>query len=299
MRVFVTGATGALGRRVVPALVALGHHVTAIGRTPEKRSALERQGARPVDVDLFDPAALRPAVRGAEAVLNLATAVPAGMRGFLPWAWKPMDRIRTQASANVVDAALAGDDVRLLVQESFAPIYDDGGDRWLDESSPVRPARYNRSVLDAEANADRFTRAGRTGVVLRFGLFYGPGDPFTLLLLDSVRRGWFPMFGDREGYTSWISHEDAASAVVAALGVPAGIYNAVDDQPLRRRELAAGVARLLGIKPPRFLPAWTTSLAGTVGDALGRSLRISNRKLRQGSPWKPKHPTALEGLGAQ
>jgi nucleoside-diphosphate-sugar epimerase len=298
MRVFVTGATGAIGRRVIPSLVALGHDVTALGRTPEKRAALERQGARPILVDLFDPFALRTALEGAEAVLNLATAVPPGMRAFLPWSWKPMDRIRTHASANLVDAALAGHDVRILVQESFAPIYADGGDRWLDESSPVRPVRYNRSTLDAEASAGRFTRAGRTGVVLRFALFSGPGDPFTQMMLDSVRRGWFPLLGRPEAYTSWISHQDAASAAVAALGLPAGIYNAVDDQPLRRRELADGIARLLGVKPPRLLPAWAVSLAGSVGDALGRSVRISNRKLREAGEWRPKHPSVLEGLAA-
>ena len=101
----------------------------------------------------------------------------------------------------------------------------------------MRPDWYNRSVLDAEHQADRFTRAGRTGVVLRFGFLYGPGDDMTLMLVDAVRRGWYPLLGAADGYSSWVTHEDAAAAIVAALDVPAGVYNVVDDQPLRRREL--------------------------------------------------------------
>ena len=134
VRVLVTGATGVLGRRVVPALIGLGYEVAAVGRTSEKRAALERQGARAVEVDLFDPEAVRRALEGVEVVCNLATAVPLGIRAVLPGGWRPMDRIRRQVSANIVDATLAGDTVRRVVQESFAPIYVDAGDRWIDET---------------------------------------------------------------------------------------------------------------------------------------------------------------------
>ena len=145
--------------------------------------------------------AVRRALEGVEAVCNLATAVPPRLsRPACPWAWRPMDRIRRQVSANLVDAALAAGSVRRMVQESFAPIYVDAGDAWVDETSPVRPGRYNRSVLDAERQADRLTRAGRAGVVLRFGLLYGPGDDLTLMLVDAVRRGWYPLFGRPDGY---------------------------------------------------------------------------------------------------
>jgi len=161
MRIFVTGATGVLGSRAVPHMLEAGHEVTAVGRNPEKRALLERQGARAVDVDLFDPEAVRRAVRGAEVICNLATAVPPTEIGtVLPWSWREMDRIRRHVSAHLVDAALAEDTGQRVVQESFAPIYADGGDAWLDESSTVRPARYNRTALDAEASADRPRRCG-------------------------------------------------------------------------------------------------------------------------------------------
>jgi nucleoside-diphosphate-sugar epimerase len=298
MRIFVAGATGVVGRRTIPLLVEAGHEVTAVGRTAGKRQLLERLGARAVATDLFDPAAVRVAAQGAEAIVNLATAVPPGFRGLLPWSWHEMDRIRRQISANLVDGALAGGTVRRIVQEAFAPIYADAGDRWIDEASVMRPGRYNRAVLEAESQADRFTRAGRVGVVLRFGLFYGPGDAMSLQMVDAIRRGWFPLFGRPDGYYTWLTHEDAASAVVAALGVPAGIYNVVEDEPMRRRDLGDGIARLLGTRPPRFLPGWITLLGGSVTQTLGRSLRISNRKLRSLSGWAPRYRSALDGFEA-
>jgi nucleoside-diphosphate-sugar epimerase len=298
VRIFVAGATGVIGRRAIPPMLAAGHRVTATGRDPAKLRGLERAGARTAVVDLFDPLAVRRAVEGAEVVCNLATAVPPSGPGMLmPWGWYAMDRVRREVSRNLVNAALGGETVRRFVQESFAPVYAPAGDEWVTEGSRVAPARYNRSALEAEAQAERFTSAGRVGVVLRFGLFYGPDDPSTTTLIAAVRRGWFPLFGRPEAYVSWAAHDDAAAAVVAALGVPAGVYNVVDE-PMRRRELADGLARMLEVRPPRFLPGWATPLGGAVGPTMARSLRISNRKLRETSGWSPRYRTALDGLEA-
>jgi nucleoside-diphosphate-sugar epimerase len=216
---------------------------------------------------------------------------------FLPGAWKENDRLRRDASANLVDAGLACG-VTKLIQESFAPTYPDCGDRWIDESTPVRPVRYNRTVLDAENAAGRFTAAGRVGVVLRFALFYGADGPFTRELIDTVRRGFAPMPGAPQSFISSVSHDDAAAAVVAALRVGAGVYNVVDDEPLRRREFFDSLAAALGVKPPAIPPKWVALLAGSLGEMLARSLRISNRKLRSESVWKPKYPSAREGWRA-
>ncbi|MDQ6633793.1 MAG: NAD(P)-dependent oxidoreductase [Gemmatimonadota bacterium] len=298
MRIFVAGATGVIGTRIVPLLVAAGHDVTGVCRTDQKLAALQQLGARGVGVDLFDADAVRRAVARHDVVINLATAVPSPTRMLFPGAWRAMDRVRRQVSTNLANAALADNSVGRLVQESFAPIYADAGDRWIDESSPVTPARYNRSVVDAELNAMRVASAGRAGVVLRFGAFYGPGDPLVEQVVGAVRRGWFPLFGNPDGYFSFVAHEDAAAAVVAALGVPAGIYNVVEHDPMRRRELAEGVAQLVGVGPPRFLPRWVARLAGTLGETLGRSLRISNRKLEAATGWAPKYRTTLDGFRA-
>lgn len=295
MRIFVAGATGVVGRRAVPMLVAAGHDVTAVARTDGKADGLRRAGARPVRVDLFDRGAVASAVRGHDVVINLATAVPRGTRIFVPGAWKEMDRVRREVSANLAEGAAAGGAER-LIQESFAPIYREGDERWLDESAPVALARYNRSVGDAERAAERFTAGGGTGVILRFACFYGPdAGPALDAMVRSVRRGWAPWFGSPGGYLSAVSHDDAATAVVAALGVPAGVYNVVDDEPLTRREHFASLAAALGVAEPRFFPAWAAHLAGSLGETMARSLRISNRKLRDAAGWAPRLRSAREG----
>jgi nucleoside-diphosphate-sugar epimerase len=295
--IFIAGATGVLGRRVVPQLVEAGYRVTAVGRTEGTRSQLACTGAKPVELDLFDAVAVHRAVAGHDVVINLATSVPLVPQAFFPGAWRMTGRIRTYASANLVEAALAGGASR-YIQESFAPIYPDYGDQWIDESTPPDPARYNRAVLNAEAAARRFTQQGRTGVALRFAYFYGPDSPMTLQTIHLVRRGWAPVFGAPDAYFSSVSHDDAAAAVVAALGVPAGIYNVIDDEPLERREYAGSLANALGVPSPRIPPCWIVKLMGSMGETLARSQRISNRKLKAESSWSPRYPSMREGWRA-
>jgi nucleoside-diphosphate-sugar epimerase len=297
MRIFVTGATGVIGRRVVPALVAGGHQVTAIGRSPEKRAALERAGARAVAVDLFDREARHSALADQQVVVNLATHIPPTSIMFMPGVWRETGRIRREASANLVAAALAGGAER-FIQESFGLIYPDQGEAWIDESTPAQPLKFNRSVLDAEASAQRFTEGGGVGVALRFAGFYGPDSPQTFDMIRFVRQGFAPFPGPPRAYFSSISHDDAASAVLAALGLPAGLYNVVDDEPVIRQEFFGSLSAALGVAPPRFLPGWVQFFMGPVGETLGRSLRLSNHKLRAASTWAPRYPSVREGWPA-
>lgn len=295
-RIFLTGATGVVGRRLLPRLVEAGHQVTAVGRSPDKRAALVAAGARAVEVDLLSARSVERALGDSDVIVNLATAVPRSWLMLWPQAWHPMDRVRREASATIVEVARRRGGVERFIQESFAAIYAEGGDRWLNEESPLRPANYNRSVLDAEGNARRMTRSGTEVVVLRFGFFYGPDDGNTLQFLRTLRRGWYALPGAREGYTSWVSHADAADAVLAALEVPGGIYNVVDDEPMTRGALADGLTRVMGRSAPRFLPAWMARHSGPVGETIARSLRIANRKLRAVSGWSPADRSALEGM---
>lgn len=297
MRIFIAGATGVIGRRVVPLLVAAGHRVTAVGRTPEKRAALERMGAAAVGVDLFDPDAVRRAVAGHEVVINVATHIPPNSRIFLPGAWRENDRVRRVAAANLAEAALAGGAER-FIQESFAPVYPDRGDAWIDEATPIQPVRYNRTVIDAERAAERFSAGGRTGIVLRFAGFYGPDAAHVVDMIKFVRKGWAPIPGAPDAFISSVSHDDAAAAVVAALDARAGVYNVVEDEPVRRREYFDSLAEVLGVAPPKIAPAWMAHLGGSLGEMLTRSLRISNRKLRQETGWAPKYPSVREGWPA-
>jgi nucleoside-diphosphate-sugar epimerase len=209
-------------------------------------------------------------------------------------AWRLNDRIRSEGAANVVDAAL-GCGVKTLVQESLALTYPDRGDRWIDEETPLEPSDYNRTVLDAERSAARFCGGDRTGVVLRFAAFYGPDAMQVRSYVKSLRMGWAALPGGPERYISSISHDDAAAAVVAALKAPAGAYTVTDDEPVRRAVYFESLADGLGLHPPRFLPSWTTPLFGSVGEAMARSLRLSNRKLRNATNWAPRFPSVREG----
>jgi 2-alkyl-3-oxoalkanoate reductase len=291
MRVFMTGATGVIGSRALPLLIQAGHEVTAASRSAENREALRRQNATPVEVDLFDVASVRRAIARHDAVINLATHMPASAaKMMLPWAWRENDRIRRDGSAAIAMAARQ-ENVGRMIQESFAPIYVDSGDAWIDESTPVAPVRYNRSILDAEQSANRFTTDGGTGIVLRFGALYGP-DALLAEMLDVMRKGWSPLPGDPNAFVSSLAQDDAATAVVAALRVPAGTYNIADDEPMRRGEWARSLAMSAGMRPPRPLPRWVTAMGGSIMQLLSRSLRISNRRFRATSGWAPRYPSA-------
>lgn len=294
MRIFVAGATGVVGKRLVPLLVEAGAAVTGVARSPAKRTQLERQGATPVTVNLFDPPAVEEAVAGHDVVINMATRIPSGLSVMLPGAFKENIRLRREASQNLASAAIATR-ARRFIQESFSPAYPDRGDSWIDEQVPIEPSSYIESVRDAESAAEEFTKNGGTGVALRFSMFYGPDSSLTLDMLNYVRHGMAPTFGGGDAYMSSIYTDDVATAVFAALSVPAGVYNVTDDVPMRRREAFDLLAQELGIKRPRIMPRWLTNAFGSVGDALGRSHRISNAHFRNASRWTPKVPSVREG----
>jgi nucleoside-diphosphate-sugar epimerase len=298
MKLFVTGATGVIGRRIVPMLVKDGHQVTAAVRSAGRACQLALAGAQPTVVNLFDSHALDQAAAGHEVVINLATHMPpSSMRMLLPGAWRENDLVRRVASANLVAAAIAGGAAR-FIQESFAPAYPDRGEAWIDEDTPIAPVRYNRTIADAERSAQRFTESGRIGVILRFAVFYGPDAFHVRDMIRFVSKGWAPMPGAANAYISSVSHDDAATAVLAALRAPAGIYNVADDQPPIRREYFDSLAEALGVPPPRLPPAWMAWSFGSMGELLARSQRISNRKFKSATGWAPKYRSVRDGWRA-
>jgi len=283
--------------RAIRRLIAAGHAVTGVARSGSARAALERLGASTVSVDLFNPRLVRGAVDGHDAIINLATHVPRGrVRLLLPRAWAETGRLRHEASWNLAHAAL-DTGAHVFVQESFAMAYPDCGDEWVTEAVELHPARYDRTVGDAEASAERFAQSGNRGVSLRFAGFYGPSDFMTEQILSGVKHRIFPVLGRKEGFFPMVHHDDAAAAVVTALDAPSGAHNVVDDEPLRRSELAAVMAELLGVRPPLFLPAVLARVSGPVVETMSRSIRMSNLKLRS-LGWAPSYPSAREGLRA-
>ncbi|HXT17986.1 MAG TPA: NAD-dependent epimerase/dehydratase family protein [Gemmatimonadaceae bacterium] len=289
--VFIAGGTGVVGRRVIPLLVTAGYQVRAAARSTESADRLRSHGAEPVVVDLFDAAALRRAAGKPDVVINLATHMPSSTTKMMfPWAWRENDRVRREGAANLAAAARAtGADC--YIQESFAPIYADGGDEWIDESWPVAPARYNRSTLDAERAANEFTRAGGRGIVLRFAFFYGPDAFTTREMIAMAKKGTSPLPGALDAYVSSVSHDDAASAVVAAITAPSGTYNIADDEPLTRAEWLDSLAAALGVARPKPMPKLFEVLGGSSVALLSRSQRMSNRKFRDDTGWRPSTPS--------
>lgn len=294
LRIFVAGGTGVIGRRVVPVLVNAGYRVSVVSRSEQASARLIAQGASPIEVDLYDAEAVQHAVGQQDVVVNLATHIPSSAtKMMLPWAWHENDRVRRVVSSNLAEAARAGG-ADCFIQESFAPIYEDAGDQWIDESWAVRPARYNRSVIDAERSANRFTKHGGRGIVLRFAYLYGPDSPQTHEMMGMVKKGISPIPGAPDAYFSSVSHDDAAAAVVTAIHIPAGTYNVSDDEPLKRREWIDSLAKALGVKTPSMLPGWLVKIGGSTTELLSRSQRISSRKLRETSDWHPTAPSVRD-----
>ena len=295
MNVFVTGATGAIGRPAVRALIANGHSVSAMARTPANAKLLQSVGATPVFVSLFDRTGLSAAFAGQDAIVNLATALPATRDFRKISAWQENIRIRKEGSATVVDAALDAGVSRLL-QESVSMIYRDQGDAWIDESCPTDDFPMAQSNLAAEKSLCRFNDAGGTGITLRFGWFYGLGATHSEQFLRLARKwGVCMMMGGADTYVSSIHVADGGAAVESLLRAPSGIYNIVDDEPLTKRAYADAIAAATGRERYLRLPGRLAQLLGDNTTSLTRSLRVGNAKIRQLTNWSPSYPSAYEG----
>jgi nucleoside-diphosphate-sugar epimerase len=297
MDIFVTGATGVLGRPVVRKLVAAGHRVRGLSRSPDNAALLAKLGVEPVAADFFDQAALETAVAGCDTILHLATRIPPTSQARRASAWSENDRIRREGTRNLVAAAvLTG--VRSFIYPSFAFVYPDSGDAWIDAATtPAAPDGIRASTLDAEAAVARFAADGRRGVSLRMAAFYDPEAPSTQDQLRLARLGIAPLPGRPGGYFPTIWVDDAAAALITALAqAPSGVYDVVDDEPLRRAELARAFAQTVGRRRLRFLPGWVMRLVGGVGsEALSPSLRISNRRFKEATGWAPRVRDARVG----
>jgi nucleoside-diphosphate-sugar epimerase len=301
MKVFLTGGTGVIGRPTVTRLVDAGHAVRAVARREEAATALERAGAEPVMLDLFDADAVRAAVVGSDAIVHLATNVPPFPKVLRPKAWAPHNRLRAEGTRILVDAARTAG-VERLIRESVTFLYADGGDRWLDESSPlIANPGLVAPAIDGERFAADLTASGGVAVSLRFGLFYGgPGNRGTDELLRLAKLRSSMTAGKGSAYMSSLHTADAATAVVAALDAPDGIYNVCDDEPLTRRDALDAFAAAFGLHRLHSNPSWALRLlAGPATDALTASQRVSNQKFRTTTGWGPRYPSLREGWRAE
>src|SRR5262249_51064064 len=216
MNLFITGATGVLGKIVTRLLVDSGHHVRALARSAGNESRLRDAGAEPARGSLFDRSFLQSAVKGCDSILHLATHIPTASQASRRDAWKENDKIRTEGTRNLVDTALEAG-ISTFIYPSIVFVYPDRGNAWIDVSTPPAPTSLLKSSLDAEAEVDRFAKAGRRGIVLRMGSFYGPAAASTESMLKAARYGVAMLFGRSKAYLPLIWTDDAALAVIDAL----------------------------------------------------------------------------------
>ena len=310
MKVFVAGATGALGTQLLPMLVEDGHDVVGMTRSEGKRTMLRDLGAQPVVVDALDADAVQRAVEAAEpdVIVHQLTAIPPAinMRRF-DRAFAPTNRLRTEGTDNLLRAGRAVGVKRFVAQSNAGvPYAPTGGPvKTEDDALDLNPPAAMREGIAAIRHLEEAVMKahGIEGVVLRYGWFYGPGTSVALeplgSIVEAIRKRQFPIVGDGDAVWSWIHIHDAATATrIAVEGGPAGIYNIVDDEPATVAEFLPVLADAVGAKPPRRVPRWVGRLvAGEAGVRAMTELRgSSNAKAKRQLDWALRYPSWRQGF---
>jgi nucleoside-diphosphate-sugar epimerase len=306
MRVFLAGAGGAIGRRLIPQLVAAGHDVVAATRSADKLGELEALGAAGVVMDGLDAGSVGDAFarHEPEAVVHQMTALPRSpdLKHFDD-AFAQTNELRTRGTDNLLAAAKAVG-VRRFVAQSYAgwPGIRSGGPvkTETDPLDPDPPAAQRKTLAGIQYVEQAVLAAAPIeGLALRYGAFYGPGSAVSEDYPELIRKRKLPIVGDGAGVWSFIHLDDAASATVAALerGAP-GIYNVVDDEPAAVREWLPYFAQCVGAKPPRKVPVWLARLlVGEVGVSMMTQVRgCSNAKAKRELDWRPRYASWRDGF---
>jgi 2-alkyl-3-oxoalkanoate reductase len=310
MRIFVAGATGAVGIPVVRRLISDGHTVIGLAKTKQRTSHIESLGAKAVIADALDAESFRKAVAAArpDAVVHALTAIPE--RGPMRTSdLEATNALRITGTRNLLTAAIEIG-ARRFVAESMVFIYGFGdlGDQILTEADAVRrscPKSWLKPVLDALASEEdqvlQATGAGQIdGLCLRFGGFYGPGTGIERMAQLLQRRLLLIPKRALSRGAPWIHVNDAAAAVIAALsrGKTGEVYNIVDDEPLPASAMVRGLADAIHAPRPWSIPMWFVRLAAPFAAAawLNTTLRVSNAKAKKDLAWQPRYQTIHEGL---
>jgi nucleoside-diphosphate-sugar epimerase len=309
MRVFVAGATGAMGRQLVPRLLEAGHRVVGLTRTESKRAELWDLGAQPVVADALDPEQVAEAVGEAQpdVIVHELTAISAFDPRHFDRTFAPTNRLRTQGTDHLLSAGQAVG-VRRFIAQSYAawPYARTGGlvKREDDPLDPTPPRQMRESLAAIRHLEEAVLGAEWTeGIVLRYGAFYGPGTSMSpgSEQLEMIRRRKFPVVGDGRGMWSFVHIGDAADATVAAIEHGRrGVYNVVDDEPAPVAEWLPALAQSIGAPRPRRVPRLVGRLfAGEAGAVMMTEIRgASNSKAKDELGWQPAHPSWREGFAA-
>lgn len=308
MKVFVAGATGAVGKRLVPQLIAGGYEVVAMTRTPEHVEALRAAGAEPVVADALDREAVMRAVRQTEPeiVIHQLTALT-GLKNYKRFdeEFALTNRLRTEGTDNLLAAAQAVGARRFIAQSYGNWTYARTGSGPKTEDDPLvsNPPQHQTQSLQAIRHLEHavLNTSSIEGIVLRYGNMYGPGTSIARNgdIVATIRKRGLPIVGDGAGVWSFIHVEDAASAAVAAIqhGAP-GIYNICDDDPAPVSVWLPELAKAVGAKPPFRIPVWLARLiVGEVGVSMMTQIHgASNAKAKRELGWQPSYPSWREGF---
>jgi len=307
MRVLVAGATGAVGRRLVPLLTAAGHTVVGLTRTAAKVEVVRQLGATPAIVDALDRASVHQAVQRAqpEVIVHEMTALTGvtDLRRF-DRSFAFTNRLRTEGTDNLIAAAMATGVGRVVAQSYCGWPYARTGGPIKQESDPLDPSppwSQRRTIAAIRHLETAVTGAtGMTGIALRYGTFYGPNTGILVqTVLGEIRRGRLPLIGNGGGWWSFVHVEDAATATLAVIerGVT-GIYNVVDDEPAPVHDWLPALAQMIGAKPPKHVPAFLARvLAGSAVVAMMTESRAgSNAKAKRELGWQPRHASWRQGF---
>jgi nucleoside-diphosphate-sugar epimerase len=306
MKIFLAGGTGAVGRQLVPQLIAAGHAVVAITRKPDRIAELRIGGTEPIACDIFDRDRLISIVREArpDAIINQLTDLPSTMEPRrLTEIYERNNRVRREGTRNLLEAAGVGS-VRRFVAQSMATWYAPVGSRIKSESDPLwldAPEPIGTAVRTVATMEEEILRAIPIAIILRYGAFYGPGTWYARgqEIAERVRRRAFPLVGQGAGITSFVHVRDAASAaVVASSAAISGVYNVVDDEPAAASEWLPVYARALEAATPRRVPTLLAPMA------LGRPLTTwlttmrgaSNAKIKRELGWSLRYASWREGF---
>jgi nucleoside-diphosphate-sugar epimerase len=308
MKIFLAGATGAIGKRLVPMLASAGHQVVGMTRTAAKTDALRAAGAQPVVADALDAEAVRRAVVGTHptVVVHQMTALAKldNPRNF-DRDFALTNRLRTVGTQYLLSAAQETGAKRFIAQSYAGWPNERNGSRIKSEEDPLnaRPPKAMAEILNSIRQLEQMvsSAAGLTGIVLRYGSFYGPGTSMGEGggVIETVRRRKFPLFGDGAGVWSFIHIDDAANATrIAIENGEAGTYNIVDNEPAEVSTWLPDLAQALGAKPPLRLPAWLGWLM--IGDAglylMTKARGSSNAKAKRVLGWQPFYSSWRDGF---
>jgi nucleoside-diphosphate-sugar epimerase len=308
-KVFVAGATGAVGKRLVPMLVSSGYEVTGSTRSAEKEGWLREVGAKPAIVDALDRNAVMKAVMQAEpdVVVHELTGL-VGVRSFKKFdaEFALTNRLRTEGTDYLLEAARAAGAKRFVAQSYGNWNYERTGTQPKREEDPFDPSppANQRKTLEAIVYIEQTVTGARDleGIALRHANHYGPGTSFALDgdLVRLIRKRQLPVIGDGGGVWAFIHVDDLARATIAAIerGEPGEVYNVVDDEPVAAATWIPGLAEAVGAKPPRRVPVWLGKLAaGEVGVSMMTQIRgTSNAKAKRELGWQPRYTSWREGF---